>query len=1078
LPPFNGAETPFSWTIVTGESGAGKTRLTVEAARELGQRKRFGGKASWKQNAQIATAWLREECPIVHRRTTDPWDTGFLPKGPLDQKTLRDWLPRRPTFLIADCLDPTIAASLINLLGDQASNYRKPVRLVVIGQTAPSELLFSKWQNGLPSSSNLPAFSPPPPLVDQAHSLSEHKGMRAFVAALTHGRPQRMVSNVSASLKRDEDFESLAKAAAGNPLLAEIAIDLIERGKALSELGDQRRILTERARTIIETLNAAGFHTPEYRRALAVATLADAPLWKNWSQILKYDVPSPTKILHAFPYSAEAHALSQWAESDATDGIESRLRIPALRPDLLGDRVLDLWINESGPGADFATAKEFVKLAWSVGPGVVRAARRRSHQKDPLALALQEPPSPDAFATAQAYAATMIDGAIRYGMAASSVRPAIENIPADALSDFAELLISATGAPEARFDVAFDAIALFCKKCEENTPTRVSDLVRAVTAAFSRASSDATNGNENLQTAQTIGDSIRTVWQKNNDIWSDRRLRQLILALSDRATDHGGVGAATMIPLLGVFDYTSMASDESIDLASAWEKISLSYAKRAEDNEAAFKAAERVEHIGVRFENVIAIQIQRAKAWGNLALGLSQLPAGTGVAAARNAIVKVETIAKRFPESQEMEEIKIWSWVQAARANSTVPHGLGGAATLKIARTIDEIAQASPSSIAIQEARATVWMLVASAFSLASDPVQQTIDAAERCDMIANGHQDNRSILEACAEAHQKVSTAFRHTPSRSSLAAARRVDRIAAKFGNDEVFQTIRAKSWLDVAHAQSRHVKGAGNALATTAAEIIDGVGKSFPSSRTIQILRAQGWAEASDLPTTHTLDETMRIAARLDKIAADFPDVSEIQESRAEVWRQVVRSESHRPFGHGIEAAEKTALAIKQLVAKFPESRKMAAAYAAAWRDIAYGHSEVLGGAHVDRILDAIEKIDHTISPFLPDNDLLSFKVGALQNLACAYSFCPHGEGAENAWKAAESIDSLENHLANNLYFEEYRARAWRHVARAFGTKPKGTGFRSASKAAARVSEIARRFPSNGEIQEQSIRAKNFE
>jgi hypothetical protein len=112
LEDFLAAPTAFTWWIVTGEGGAGKSRLALEfciQAREAG------------------------------------WLAGFLPETPKFTRW-SEWQPRRPTFIVADYsgLRADELGETIRLLVERPKPLRKRVRLLLLERSAKGD-----WWNRL-----------------------------------------------------------------------------------------------------------------------------------------------------------------------------------------------------------------------------------------------------------------------------------------------------------------------------------------------------------------------------------------------------------------------------------------------------------------------------------------------------------------------------------------------------------------------------------------------------------------------------------------------------------------------------------------------------------------------------------------------------------------------------------------------------------------------------------------------------------------------------------------------------------------------------------------------------------------
>lgn len=156
----------FSWALLVGRSGGGKSRMADEFARSLGRRDVLGDHA--RSNATRAQRWAAHRLSVgaALRRArrkpaaTDPWDAG-RPAHRRDSETalmqnadhfkelLKHWQPRAPTLIVFEDPRAEEAAHLISWLvartapsgGEHTEPaYRFPVRLLIVNQTMPADL--------------------------------------------------------------------------------------------------------------------------------------------------------------------------------------------------------------------------------------------------------------------------------------------------------------------------------------------------------------------------------------------------------------------------------------------------------------------------------------------------------------------------------------------------------------------------------------------------------------------------------------------------------------------------------------------------------------------------------------------------------------------------------------------------------------------------------------------------------------------------------------------------------------------------------------------------------------------------
>jgi hypothetical protein len=74
---------------------------------------------------------LRRECVTMRgAHAHDPWDCGWWREGSLE--SAEAFLPRRATLLMVRDSNPVIVAALLDTLRTKSSNYRHPVRVLMV----------------------------------------------------------------------------------------------------------------------------------------------------------------------------------------------------------------------------------------------------------------------------------------------------------------------------------------------------------------------------------------------------------------------------------------------------------------------------------------------------------------------------------------------------------------------------------------------------------------------------------------------------------------------------------------------------------------------------------------------------------------------------------------------------------------------------------------------------------------------------------------------------------------------------------------------------------------------------------
>ncbi len=74
------------------------------------------------------------------RRSTDPWDCGFLPGTPAALARLQHFVPRRPTLVLVHTLPPVAVRAALAVLQERQAVFVQPVRVLVLGEASISQL--------------------------------------------------------------------------------------------------------------------------------------------------------------------------------------------------------------------------------------------------------------------------------------------------------------------------------------------------------------------------------------------------------------------------------------------------------------------------------------------------------------------------------------------------------------------------------------------------------------------------------------------------------------------------------------------------------------------------------------------------------------------------------------------------------------------------------------------------------------------------------------------------------------------------------------------------------------------------
>lgn len=129
----------FSWNLIVGASGAGKTQLAKELGKTLEARDK---NQKW---SSVLTNWWNKVVPWIMRKTEEPWDCGILTEsGDLAPHTkleaLKKWRPSAPSFIIVDDPPQNFSQQVIDIFQENSAFYWYPVRLLFTNQYIAPDL--------------------------------------------------------------------------------------------------------------------------------------------------------------------------------------------------------------------------------------------------------------------------------------------------------------------------------------------------------------------------------------------------------------------------------------------------------------------------------------------------------------------------------------------------------------------------------------------------------------------------------------------------------------------------------------------------------------------------------------------------------------------------------------------------------------------------------------------------------------------------------------------------------------------------------------------------------------------------
>jgi hypothetical protein len=389
---------PFKMLLIVGPLSSGKSRLAMEAARNLARRDIWGGDSADKKKLAIAAIGLRSLWSRFYR-DDDPWDAWWL-AGPSsfddeeeqddDAETgpytswehrkqmredpwlekLRAWRPRRPTIFLLDDPLPGDANAVANALHVNEAHYRHPVRLMIVSPMPPDQL---EGKNT--------AIRKDKTIILSADDSFTEGDIRVAGSILGNDRNP---------LWRNEAVTHLHSITKGNPLLVEIALDILRRGRdegrilSVTDL-TRERLLTDRVERWREALKSKGV-SEKQEHALAAATLAAGAKQGQLRRFLGKDASIDKDVIRQLFLGAKAE----------NKGFE----IPPLRPIMIGDafvrNVIEEHCDKERHGTRLSEADKVLAAAWNANPlGMIASIERLSAVDDLLGQLITQDPITD-----------------------------------------------------------------------------------------------------------------------------------------------------------------------------------------------------------------------------------------------------------------------------------------------------------------------------------------------------------------------------------------------------------------------------------------------------------------------------------------------------------------------------------------------------------------------------------------------------------------------------------------------------------------------------------------------------------
>ena len=1076
---------PFSWALLVGRPGAGKSRTADEFARSLGRREVLGDQFQSTSTRAARRAarrlWAGAALRRARRRpaSTDPWDAGrpahrhasqaaLLQNAVGYREWLKTWRPRAPTLIVFEDPRAEEAAFLINWLGEKAASIRNdltenvyefPVRLLIVNQTIPSDLQLVAHPPGSGQwASQLGPVMGGFWIVDESQYLSWADWM-----AIKH---QRFEAEDARAWVERKEFERITRG--GHPLLVESLVHWLEAttGNKPPMLEDvtPAALLKDRAHRIRQALETAHLREHSQWCALAAST-----------------------VVGGLPRSAAPNLRGQdlqrlFPEAAAQAGE----RIPPIRPDLIGFAFADLVIETAPePGLLYSatdatqtlTAGLLASIAWRADPFAVLGALHRladpvvqrdfgppSVTRRRLIEALEAVPETALGIDPEAIARAFARYHLAQGRSLEAVRRHFTRLSPAAARHFAvHDVLEALARPEvatrdllAVFSLALarglDEVDLGAEELEKllEATAQLAQRVkpRGVIAVF--PGQIPTEGFERL--GQRIGERLQTLpkaWgqlERSSDLlevlWGSQAIKRTVLLRFAVGLSRGDGSS------IGLDTPKSRAAAVVVALEASYEHIQ-GFVESLRTVGTAVTGVEGARALGL--------------AWVRAAYGHSELAQAEPAEACAREIARIAAPFELLPlaERRELTERLAAAWAHAAFAHGLLRQPEPAEAC---AREIDRIVAPFdflplPERHELAEQSAAAWNHAAYAHGLLGQA--EPADACAReVARIAALHDplplaDRRELAERLAAA--LGSAAYAHGLSKQpqlAEACAREIARIAVPFDvlplaeRRELAQRLTA-AWANAAYAhgllkQAEEAEACAHEIARTVAPFD---ASSLAERRILAESLAAAWAHAADAHGSLNKPEQVQACAReIARIAAPFEILSLIE--RREVNERLAGAWDNAAYAHGQlqqpEPAKACAREIRRIALPFEilplaEKRVLNEWLAAAWAHAAYAHGQLGQPQPAEACAREIELVHahFQLLPIAERRELAEWLAGAWSHAAYAHGVLLQAEAAE---ACAREIARIAAPFATLPLLErrkivELLTETWRYAGKAY-------------------------------------------
>jgi hypothetical protein len=843
-------------------------------------------------------------------------------------------------------------------LFDNRANYAHPVRLLVINQTAPSEMDMLLSADGVWDSRVLSPMVPP--IV-----LSQKTAFQENEIRLLRGK---LLGENYRDLNNDEAVSKFKRLTKGNPLLVELGFDWLKRGRPLSFM-TPHSLLEERVERILEALKTAG--CGNMALALAVATLAGGAdtdntgvAGKNLQALSGFDAVDLDRLSRIFPERRRV-VLDQ---------------IPQIKPELIGSAFVKV-VMKRNKGHAFLVAE----AAWTENPsGMLRSVLLFDldqvgkgdecigdflSARPPAGIQI---PALDLF---KAYAQSSclciredwLGGA--YGVGRGLERTATEFIvefttkeSLSALDFVFRLAESSDDFSIKRWD-AFDSI-IFClldgllaHDSTEVLSAVIYGLEKWVTISPERSYGYFEKKKPRVGSVSLASTSLKGI------------LDSLIGML-----DHN---MGSRIARLFATEVTQKIS-QNASISTSAEGIAANLIARAEQA-ALLNNAGNVEALLDEAKSMQTSPLNEARVL--FAIAKTQVHDS---AATEEIVEKIIANTASISRDRRVDYLRMQAWLLLAPVDTARPKVRQ---TDRMVQNVLETASRWKGDYRFDCARAKSLRIAAAANTSASVAAR---NAAERVDEIAERFSTDRRLELERIKAWRCVMHSHLYDGGRAAaLVVGHRIDKLASPFIGDITFEYERALTWKELAESNR-----GDHAAVQLAVSRVDEIAAPFSGSRHFEFVRAEAWLCLAHCDNSSIANSLLAVR-KIETIAAQFGKDREFDLLRMTAWRFLAFFPAS-----DLMCIESVVKQVEEIGAPYAGETKYDLERVRAWWYLAKDNQHDLGVVrHAVRQVDAIVSLHQGAPDFAIDH-------------AIAWGIITRGSAKQKLWREVEdSIVKME-------------------------------------------------------------------